>query len=282
MSDPLPVVRRVADLRAVIAGWRKDGLSVGLVPTMGALHDGHFSLVQASTEQNDRTCVTLFVNPKQFGEGEDFGTYPRDEKTDAAALSALGPDLLYAPAGDEMYPVQMATSVSVPGLGDWLEGEFRPGFFTGVATVVTKLLLQALPDRAYFGEKDYQQLCLVRRLTTDLNIPVEIIGCPIIREASGLALSSRNAYLTDAQGAIAPGLSLALRQAAAEIAGGSDIAAAIEAATGTILEAGFANVDYVAVRDAASLQPATLHDGNQRILAAAWLGDVRLIDNREI
>lgn len=282
MSDSLPVVRRVADLRAVIASWRNDGLSVGLVPTMGALHDGHFSLVRASTEQNDRTCVTLFVNPKQFGEGEDFGTYPRDEEADADALSALRPDLLYAPGGEEMYPAQMATSVSVPGLGDWLEGEFRPGFFTGVATVVTKLLLQALPDRAYFGEKDYQQLCLVRRLTADLNIPVDILGCPIIREASGLALSSRNAYLTDAQSAIAPGLSLALRQAAEEIASGADITAATDAATGAILEAGFAKVDYVAVRDAASLQPATPNDGNQRILAAAWLGDVRLIDNREI
>lgn len=282
MSNPLPVVRRVADLRSVIAGWRSDGLSVGLVPTMGALHDGHFSLVRASTEQNDRTCVTLFVNPKQFGEGEDFGTYPRDEETDAAALNALGADLLYAPGGDEMYPAQMATSVSVPGLGDWLEGEFRPGFFTGVATVVTKLLLQALPDRAYFGEKDYQQLCLVRRLTADLNIPVDIIGCAIVREASGLALSSRNAYLSGAQCAIAPGLRLALGQAAEAIAGGGEITAAIDAASQAILEAGFAKVDYVAVRDAASLQPATSYDGNQRLLAAAWLGDVRLIDNMAI
>ena len=279
MSDPLPVARRVADLRSVVAGWRKDGLSIGLVPTMGALHDGHFSLVQASTEQNDRTCVTLFVNPKQFGEGEDFGTYPRDEEADAAALSALGADLLYAPGGDEMYPSQMATSVSVLGLGDWLEGEFRPGFFTGVATVVTKLLLQALPDRAYFGEKDYQQLCLVHRLTTDLDIPVNIIGCPIIREASGLALSSRNANLSDAGGAIAPALSQALGQAAEAIAGGADITAAIEAASSAVLEAGFVKVDYVAVRDAVSLEPAGKYDGSQRILAAAWLGDVRLIDN---
>jgi pantoate--beta-alanine ligase len=282
MSDPLPVARLVADLRSVIAGWRIGGLSVGLVPTMGALHDGHFSLVRASAEQNDRTCVTLFVNPKQFAEGEDFGTYPRDEDADAVALGALGADLLYAPAGDEMYPAEMATSVSVPGLGDWLEGEFRPGFFTGVATVVTKLLLQALPDRAYFGEKDYQQLCLVRRLTTDLDIPVEIMGCPIIREASGLALSSRNAYLTDEQGAIAPALSLAIGEAAKAIAGGADIAAAAHEAAQAILEAGFAKVDYVAVRDAASLQPAPLHDGGQRILAAAWLGNVRLIDNMAV
>jgi len=190
--------------------------------------------VRASAEQNDRTCVTLFVNPKQFGEGEDFGSYPRDEEADAAALGALGADLLYAPGGDEMYPAEMATSVSVPGLGDWLEGAFRPGFFTGVATVVTKLLLQALPDRAYFGEKDYQQLCLVRRLTADLDIPVGIIGCPIIREASGLALSSRNAYLTDQQGAIAPGLRLALGQAAKAIGRGEDLTAAIDAASQAI------------------------------------------------
>ncbi|MFP6734404.1 MAG: pantoate--beta-alanine ligase [Rhodospirillales bacterium] len=282
MSELLPVVRQVADLRSCITGWRSDGMSVGLVPTMGAMHDGHLSLVRASIEQNDRTCVTLFVNPKQFGEGEDFGTYPRDEAADAAALAALSADLMYAPAGDAMYPAGSVTAVSVPGLGDWLEGEFRPGFFTGVATVVTKLLLQAMPDAAYFGEKDYQQLCLVRRLVADLDIPVEIAACPIVRDPSGLALSSRNAYLSDDQRAMAPGLNRALGQAAEAIRGGEDMAAATATATAAILGAGFAKVDYVAVRAAASLEPAEKYDGNQRILAAAWLGDVRLIDNRDI
>ena len=178
-----------------------------------------------------------------------------------------------------MYPAGSVTAVSVPGLGDWLEGEFRPGFFTGVATVVTKLLLQAMPDTAYFGEKDYQQLCLVRRLVADLDIPVEIAGCPIVRDSSGLALSSRNAYLSAGQRAIAPALNRALGHAAEAIRGGEDIAAATATATAAILDAGFATVDYVAVRAAANLQPAVTYDGNQRILAAAWLGDVRLIDN---
>ena len=189
---------------------------------------------------------------------------------------------MYAPAGDAMYPAGSVTAVSVPGLGDWLEGEFRPGFFTGVATVVTKLLLQAMPDAAYFGEKDYQQLCLVRRLVADLDIPVEIAACPIVRDSSGLALSSRNAYLSDDQRAMAPGLNRALGQAAEAIRGGEDMAAATATATAAILGAGFAKVDYVAVRAAASLEPAEKYDGNQRILAAAWLGDVRLIDNRDI
>jgi pantoate--beta-alanine ligase len=282
MSELLPVVRQVADLRSCITGWRSDGMSVGLVPTMGAMHDGHLSLVRASIKQNDRTCVSLFVNPKQFGEGEDFGTYPRDEAADAAALAALSADLMYAPAGDAMYPAGSVTAVSVPGLGDWLEGEFRPGFFTGVATVVTKLLLQAMPDAAYFGEKDYQQLCLVRRLAADLDIPVEIAACPIVRDSSGLALSSRNAYLSDDQRAMAPGLNRALGQAAEAIRGGEDMAAATATATAAILDAGFAKVDYVAVRAAASLEPAEKYDGNQRVLAAAWLGNVRLIDNRNI
>ncbi|MEE2759926.1 MAG: pantoate--beta-alanine ligase [Pseudomonadota bacterium] len=279
MNGPLPVVRSVVDLRARIAGWREEGASVGLVPTMGALHEGHLSLVQASLEANARTCVTLFVNPKQFGEGEDFGAYPRDERTDAGALGELGADLLYAPDIHEMYPEDSVTAVTVPDLGDWLEGEFRPGFFTGVATVVTKLLLQALPDTAYFGEKDYQQLCLVRRLVADLDIPVAIHGSPIVRKESGLALSSRNAYLSEEQLAIAPAFPEALARAASAIRNGDDIAGATGAAEAEILDAGFAKVDYVAARDAASLEPAETFDGNLRLLGAAWLGEVRLIDN---
>ena len=279
MGELLPVVRQVADLRSCITGWRSDGMSVGLVPTMGAMHDGHLSLVRASIKQNDRTCVSLFVNPKQFGEGEDFGTYPRDEAADAAALAALSADLMYAPAGDAMYPAGSVTAVSVPGLGDWLEGEFRPGFFTGVATVVTKLLLQAMPDAAYFGEKDYQQLCLVCRLVADLDIPVEIAACPIVRDSSGLALSSRNAYLTAGQRRIAPALYRTLRVAAERCADSADAAGEIERATAALLEAGFDAVDYVALCDSESLAPVERVVRPARLLAAVRLSTARLIDN---
>ncbi|MEE2761484.1 MAG: pantoate--beta-alanine ligase [Pseudomonadota bacterium] len=282
MNGHLPVVRSVGDLRTCIAGWREEGASIGLVPTMGALHEGHLSLIRASLEANVRTCVTLFVNPKQFGDDEDFDAYPRHEQADANALGELGADLLYAPDIDEMYPEGSVTTVSVPELGDWLEGEFRPGFFTGVATVVTKLLLQALPDTAYFGEKDYQQLCLVRRLVADLNIPVAIHGRPIVRKESGLALSSRNAYLSEEQLAIAPAFPEALARAASAIRNGEDIAGATGAAEAEILDAGFSRVDYVAARDAISLEPAETFNGDLRLLGAAWLGKVRLIDNLAI
>ncbi|NQV55136.1 MAG: pantoate--beta-alanine ligase [Rhodospirillales bacterium] len=282
MATGLGTVRNVAELRSLIAGWRGQGQSVGLVPTMGALHEGHFSLVRASLTNNDRTCVTLFINPKQFGEGEDLGTYPRDEAADTAALERLGADALFAPAAVEMYPEGSATSVSVPGLGDMLEGEFRPGFFTGVATVVTKLLIQALPDQAFFGEKDYQQLCVVRRLATDLNIPTEIIACPIVREDDGLALSSRNAYLSFDERRLAPSLHAALAAAAAQVVAGADPSDAAELAKRAILEAGFGKVDYIAIRDSDSLQPLVKLDGRARILGAAWIGKTRLIDNLSI
>jgi pantoate--beta-alanine ligase len=282
MSDNLPTVRQVADLRACIADWRAAGLSVGLVPTMGALHEGHFSLVRRCIESMDRTCVTLFVNPKQFGAGEDLDAYPRGEDADAVALAGLGAHLMFAPGTSEMYPPGSMTQVSVHGLGDWLEGEFRPGFFTGVATVVTKLLLQALPDAAFFGEKDYQQLCVVRRLAADLDIPVEIVGCPIIRETDGLAMSSRNAYLNAGERASAPALHQALTDTAKAVRDGNHIAAATEAARGTLLKAGFTEVDYVAVRDADALAPVERFEGNARVLGAAWLGITRLIDNLEV
>ena len=277
----LETIRRVIDLRARVAQWRKDGLSVGLVPTMGALHEGHFSLVRRSVTHMDRTVVTLFVNPRQFGPNEDFGTYPRTEDADAAALERQGANVLFAPGVEEMYPAGAVTTVSVPGIGDILEGSFRPGFFTGVATVVTKLLIQSAPDVAFFGEKDYQQLRVIARMAADLDLPVKIEGCPIVREPDGLALSSRNVYLTPEERRVAPALNRALNDVAAEVRanGAAAIAAAEDRAKESVLAAGFRQVDYITVRDAGSLAPVSDASKPSRVLAAAWLGRTRLIDN---
>ena len=279
MTSPIDIVRTVADLRAHIQNWRDSGLSVGLVPTMGALHDGHFSLVDRSMADNDRTCVTLFINPKQFGPNEDLDVYPRNEAEDSAALARGGADLLFAPGVEEMYPQGSVAKVSVPGIGDVLEGAFRPGFFDGVATVVCKLLLQSMPDGAYFGEKDYQQLCVIQRMVADLDIPVVIKGSPIVRETDGLALSSRNAYLNDKERAIAPLLNQALRAAGQNISGGGSVSENIAAAKEKILSAGFKAVDYMSLCDSASLEELTIANGKGRLLAAVWLGKTRLIDN---
>src|SRR5262244_1267745 len=199
MSPSVITSRGVGDLRTRVAGWRRAGETIGLVPTMGALHEGHLSLVRRAQAENRRTIVTLFVNPTQFGANEDLAAYPRDEAADRDKLAALGTDLLFAPGVTEMYAPDAATTVAVARLTDHLCGPFRPGHFSGVATIVTKLLLQALPDAAYFGEKDYQQLQVIRRLARDLDIPVRIVGVPTVRDADGLALSSRNAYLSAAE-----------------------------------------------------------------------------------
>ncbi|MDA0239145.1 MAG: pantoate--beta-alanine ligase [Proteobacteria bacterium] len=278
-NSAIEIVRTVADLRTRISAWRAAGDRIGLIPTMGSLHEGHFSLVAASRAVTDRTCATLFVNPKQFGPNEDFETYPRDEKTDAAALGARGADLLYIPDRDEIYPDGFATAVTVAGIGDKLEGVFRPGFFTGVATVVAKLLLQAAPDDAFFGEKDFQQLCVVRRLTQDLNIPVEIHGCAIVREADGLALSSRNAYLSAPERAIAPTLQQALISFRDKLQDGVAVGDAAEQAREIVLAAGFAKIDYLSLYDPTTFEEAGDLTPGARILAAAWLGTTRLIDN---
>ena len=277
----IDVVRTVGDLRARIGDWRGHGHGhgVGLVPTMGALHEGHLSLVRQSLTETDRTCVTLFVNPRQFGPGEDLATYPRDEASDMEKLSALGVHLLFAPAAEEMYPPGAVTRVSVPGLGDELEGAHRPDFFTGVATVVAKLLLQAMPDAAFFGEKDYQQFLVIRRMAADLDIPVTIRSGPTVREADGLALSSRNGYLTPGERAIAPALHRSLTQVAEEVEAGGDPIVTCKEAVRRILEAGFQKVDYVEVRDAATFAPVADASQPARVLAAAWLGRARLIDN---
>lgn len=275
-------VRSVAALRERVGEWRRQSLSVGLVPTMGALHDGHSTLVRHSLAQCDRTVVSIFVNPTQFAPHEDFATYPRNEAADIARLADLGVDLVYLPAAGEMYADGFTTAVSVARLSEGLCGMTRPHFFQGVATVVTKLLLQCLPDRAYFGEKDYQQLQVVRRLVRDLDIPASIVGVPTVRESDGLALSSRNAYLSPAERAIAPVLNRTLHRVAARLRAGNAVPEAAEWGRRELIAAGFGPVDYLEVRDPDTLAPieGALAPGRKaRLLAAAFLGKTRLIDN---
>ncbi len=278
-AKSLPIVRTVADLRATVAGWRRAGETVALIPTMGYLHEGHLALVRRGRELADRAVATLFVNPTQFGPTEDLARYPRDEAGDAAKLAGAGCDLLFAPDAAEMYPPGFATSVSVGGVSQGLCGAFRPQMFGGVALVVTKLLLQALPDVAVFGEKDYQQLQVIRRFVRDLDIPVRIEGGATVREPDGLAMSSRNSYLTPVERAVAPALNRALVRAAAALGGGRDAGPVLAEARASILAAGFASVDYIDLRDAESLAPLERVAGPARLLAAAWLGKARLIDN---
>lgn len=273
------VIRSIADLRQQREAWRRTGEMVGLVPTMGALHTGHLSLVERALAFSTLTMVTLFVNPTQFAPGEDFERYPRDEAGDLAKLEAAGVAAVFAPEVAEMYPPGSLTRVSVPQLGDMLEGECRPGFFTGVATVVAKLLILVQPDVALFGEKDYQQLLVIRRLVADLHLPVTIEAGRTIREADGLALSSRNTYLSAAERRIAPSLYRVISRLAADVAAGADSAQRAEAATADLLAAGFSRVDYVTVRDGETLQPWSDRRRRGRVVAAAWLGRTRLIDN---
>jgi pantoate--beta-alanine ligase len=283
MADSaLPIVRTVAEVRAEVAAWRRAGLHVGLVPTMGALHEGHLSLVRAAKERCDVVVATLFVNPRQFAPHEDFERYPRDEAGDARLLAGAGCDLLYAPERAAMYPEGFATNVIVSDVSTPLEGEFRPHFFGGVATVVTKLLLQALPDAAFFGEKDYQQLQVIKRMTRDLDIPVEIVGCPTVREHDGLAMSSRNAYLSADERRIAARLNHVLHDAIKAVRAGESTAEAEAEAARHLTAAGFTDVDYVAIRDAETLAPIADLKRPARILAAAWLGKTRLIDNMAV
>ncbi len=276
----MEIVRSRDALRARVAGWKAAGARVGVVPTMGALHAGHLSLVEAAQAGADRVIVTLFVNPRQFNAASDLAAYPRTETEDAAKLAPLGVDALYAPGLAEIYPEGFATTVSVAGLSEGLCGAHRPGHFDGVATVVSKLLLQTGADRAFFGEKDWQQLQVVRRLVTDLDIPVEIVGCPTVREADGLALSSRNARLSPGARTVAPALHAAMQQAAAAIRGGAGVAEALAGAARAAEAAGYERVEYIELRDAASLAPlAAAPQAPARLLAAAWLDGVRLIDN---
>lgn len=284
MTDsPLAIVRDVRALRAALAPWRAKGETIGLVPTMGALHEGHLSLVRTAKEQCGLVVASLFVNPRQFAPHEDFERYPRNEAGDAKMLAAAGCGLLFAPERTVMYPDGFATNVIVTSVSTPLEGEMRPHFFGGVATVVTKLLMQALPNIAYFGEKDYQQLLVIKQLARDLDAPSEIVGLPTVREHDGLAMSSRNFYLSADERRIAGRLNIILHDTIRELHAGEISVAEAEAEAARHLQAaGFSSVDYVAVRDASNLDPLEALDRPARILAAAWLGKTRLIDNMAV
>ena len=282
MSD-LQIVRTIPALRAIVAEWRSNGESIALVPTMGALHEAHMTLMREARNRADRVVATIFVNPTQFAAHEDLSTYPRREAQDIESLRADRIDLLFAPDVREVYPEGFATTVSVAGVSEGLCGDHRPGHFAGVATVVTKLLLQTLPDLALFGEKDFQQLQVIRTLTRDLDIPVDIIGIPTVREPDGLAMSSRNVHLDPDQRARAPRLHQTMTEAAVKISAGAEIGSVCAAATEQLLAAGFGPVEYFEVRDADTLHPVVgnAHDLERprRLLSAAWLGATRLIDN---
>jgi len=275
----VPIVRTVAELRRTVAEWRAEGHRVAVVPTMGALHEGHLSLVRAALDHAERVIVTLFVNPKQFNSAADLAAYPRTEVEDAAKLAPLGAHLLYCPDGDEMYPSGFSTTVSVAGVSEGLCGAFRPGHFDGVSTVVAKLFLQTGADLAFFGEKDYQQLQVVKRLAADLDIPIEVTGCPTIREPDGLALSSRNVRLTPEERVAAPALARVLFGMAEKIAAGAPVAPTLATGGAEIVAAGYREVEYLELRAADDLSPLTHATRPARLLAAAWLGETRLIDN---
>jgi pantoate--beta-alanine ligase len=277
-TKPPKPVRTLKALRTAIAAMRAAGETVALVPTMGALHDGHLTLVRHAKSKADRAVVSIFVNPTQFAPHEDLGRYPRDEKGDRAKLATAGADLVWLPSVAEMYPDGSATSIVPLGAALGLEGEFRPHHFGGVATVCLKLFNQVTPDLAIFGEKDFQQLAVIRQTVRDLNLDLRIVGVPTVREPDGLALSSRNAYLDAGERQIAPALNRALLAAAERIRSGSVAETATAAAGLAVLAAGFQKIDYIAARDAVTLGP--YEPGRSgRILAAVWLGRTRLIDN---
>jgi pantoate--beta-alanine ligase len=274
------VARTIANLRESLGLWRMAGARIGVVPTMGALHAGHMALVAAARAACDRVVATIFVNPKQFAANEDLGAYPRREDADLAMLRSAGVDLVFAPTVAEIYPPQFSTLVRVGGLSEGLCGAHRVGHFDGVATIVAKLLIQSLPDIAYFGEKDYQQLLVIRRLARDLDLPVTIAGVPTVREPDGLALSSRNLYLSPAERRVAPELARVLRSVAAAL---EREPAAVFRETGRgrgeLTRAGF-SVEYLEVRDAETLMPTpSVVAALSRVLAAVHLGRTRLIDN---
>ncbi|MGP1351912.1 MAG: pantoate--beta-alanine ligase [Parasphingopyxis sp.] len=271
--------RRLIGVRAALRELRADSGTVALVPTMGALHKGHIALVARAREVADHVVASIFVNPTQFGEGEDFDSYPRTEEEDAAKLEAAGCNLLWAPRPEEVYPAGFSTTISLTGVTEGLCGASRPGHFDGVATVVAKLFNQIRPDYALFGEKDYQQLALIRRMARDLDFEIEIVGVPTVREADGLALSSRNAYLSAEERERAVALPDALAETATAILRGESSADAIIAAKAKLFEAGFATVDYIELRDAETLEPVETAERPARLLAAARIGKTRLIDN---
>ncbi|WP_424340179.1 pantoate--beta-alanine ligase [Henriciella sp.] len=277
------IVRTRKDLRAAVEVARQKGKKIGFVPTMGALHDGHISLVEKAGDKSDYVVASIFVNPAQFAPGEDLDRYPRNEQGDVARLSAAGCSLVYCPSVGEMYPEGSLTNVRVEEMSDLLDGIYRPHFFYGVATVVARLFIHVGPDVAVFGEKDYQQLQIIKRMVRDLGFPIEIIGGKTWRDGDGLAQSSRNAYLSEEERQRASAIFSALHRAASRLRIGVPVEEAIKEARGFILGAGFSKLDYVSAVD-----PATLHDLGDgpleegqgcRLLAAAWMGSTRLIDN---
>ena len=276
-------IRTLSELRAVLGEHRRAGLRIGFVPTMGALHDGHISLVSRVRETCDVSVVSIFVNPTQFAPGEDLDTYPRTEEADLARLTEVGTDIVYLPSVEEMYPSGSVTNVRVEELSDLLDGVHRPHFFYGVATVVARLFIHVQPDTAVFGEKDYQQLQIIRRMVRDLGFPIEVIGGETVRDADGLAQSSRNLYLSDTERAKANVISSALHRAATRLSLGVSVGEAIAEARGRIQAAGFDKLDYVSAVDPGNLKDlpqGPVSSGFEgRLLAAAWMGKTRLIDN---
>jgi len=276
-------VRTLGELRETLRPYRQSGRKIGFVPTMGALHDGHVSLVQIAREECDVTVVSIFVNPTQFAEGEDLETYPRTEDADSARLAEVGTDIIYLPDVDEMYPEGSKTNIRVEDMSDLLDGQFRPHFFYGVTTVVARLFIHVQPDLAVFGEKDYQQLQIIRRMVRDLGFPIEIIGGETVRDPDGLAQSSRNTYLNPQERETASAMSAALHRAASRIAIGVPVQDALSEAIQRIQDAGFDPIDYVTAVDPVSLKdlPPTSVERGQigRVLGAAWMGRTRLIDN---
>jgi pantoate--beta-alanine ligase len=272
-------VQIVRNSEELARGRAELGGSVALVPTMGALHAGHMTLVAAAKKRAERAVASIFVNPAQFGEGEDFGRYPRREAEDLSMLEQAGCDLVWLPSVHDVYPPGFATTVSVSGVSERWEGEARPGHFDGVATVVAKLLLSVRPDVALFGEKDFQQLAVIRRMVSDLSIPVEIVGVPTVREADGLALSSRNTYLSPQEREHAAALPRALEAARVAIRDGMPVAEALQRGKQSLVDAGFVRIDYFALVDAATLEPLEQPADRMRLIAAAMIGTTRLIDN---
>ena len=281
-ANPAPgplIVRTLADLRRLTAGWRKAGESSAIIPTMGALHDGHLALVKLGQAKASRTITSIFVNPTQFAPHEDFSRYPRDEAGDVAKLAGVGCDAVWAPGVEEMYRTGAATRIVPKGAALGLETDFRPHFFEGVATVCCKLFTQSQANFAIFGEKDYQQLCVVRQMVRDLDLPIEIVGMPTVREADSVAMSSRNRYLSPEDRAIAPIIHRLITTIGAQLKAGVSIDTATGDARAALEQAGF-KVDYVAVRDPDTLGPWDVNSKREpRVLVAAWLGKTRLIDN---
>lgn len=275
----MQIIRDPEALRSAVNALKAGGKSLAFVPTMGALHAGHMTLVTEAGKRADAVAASIFVNPTQFNDASDLARYPRQEKADSAMLSKAGCALLWLPTAEQIYADGFATAVSVAGVSERWEGQHRPGHFSGVATVVAKLLIAMQPDVALFGEKDFQQLAVIRRMVADLGLPVEILGVPTVRDADGLALSSRNALLSADERRLAVALPNALSEAARRIRGGEPVGGVVAAAKQALVDAGFLKIDYVALVDAATLEPLDAPAGEMRLIAAATIGRTRLIDN---